>query len=378
MRVSGGSLVSTFAVGVLVVAVVVVVDGFPLAPRRTFRSSSRTWLQADGTDPTTTGRRRSSRAPRDRTTSEGPTTKLPPRERRPIKKVEPFDGKALTAEQSPNEDAPPLDLEALLESSSLSSSSSSSPLRCLAEGALKFQNEIKDHPPFRFHSLNDLFGADLQLSETFNQDSQFRQELRMAIREDIFDTPPYYERLSEKARGLLLLSDSSLEGSWRMPETTMDRMKRTTDLLRATLGDQAPTGDELINAIGNLCGSKPSTHFIDIFGVQDRKINHSWHLDAGRSPEEDSRTVLWGFPPEDNYSGCGVFSHIVPLQRECFAPEGHPRNEPVLFAGTLVDDSESIVRPRYQPGRELISYRDVDVLHSAPDVTYRMSIMRFM
>ena len=301
-------------------------------------------------------------------TSEGPKTKRIPRERQT--KTEQFDGKALTAAQQDNEAAPALDLEALLYSSS-----SSSPIRCVTDGVLNFQRAITDHPPFRFYSLDDLFGTDLQFSETFNTNFQFRHDLRMAIRQDIFDTTPFYEGLSEKARGFLLLPDSSLEGSWRMPET-MDRMKRTTDVLRATLGEDAPTGDEFMKAIGNLCGSKPSTHFIDIFGVQDRKINHSWHLDAGRSPE-DSRTVLLGFPPEDNYSGCGVFSHIVPLQIECFAPEGHPRSEPVLFAGTL-DQQEYIVRPQYKPGRELISYRDVDVLHSAPDVTYRMSIMRFM
>lgn len=50
--------------------------------------------------------------------------------------------------------------------------------------------------------------------------------------------------------------------------------------------------------------------------------------------------------------------------------------EPVLFAGSVPE--EFIVRPIYEPGKEIIRYRDVDVLHSAPDVTYRTSIMRFM
>ena len=88
-------------------------------------------------------------------------------------------------------------------------------------------------------------------------------------------------------------------------------------------------------------------------------------------------TVLWGMPPEDNYEGCGVFSHVVPLENECRAPETQPRSmEPVLFHGMI--DEEHIVRPCFAPGRELLRYRDIDVLHSSPDVAYRASLMRFM
>ncbi len=279
-----------------------------------------------------------------------------------------FDGKALTSIQASNELAPPVDLQTELVAAS------SSTIRCMASGDLQFQNQIQEQPPFDFCSLDDLFGYNLGFSEKFNSDSQFRHELRMTIRQDIFDTTPFYANLSEKAARVLLLPDSSLEGSWRMPET-MDRMKKTTRVLQLALGDGAPTGDEFFQAIGRLCGSKPSTHWIDIYGVQDRKINHSWHLDFGQSPE-DSKTVLLGFPPEDNYVGCGVFSHIVSLKQECMAPMDHPRMEPVLFAGTV--DEQYIVRPIYKPGQELIFYRDIDVLHSAPDVTYRTSIMRFM
>jgi hypothetical protein len=321
------------------------------------------------TGPKAEGQRRPSRrsSPDGSAAGGGPKPRRAPRQR-PQDSVSKFDGKALTTAQPSNEEAPPLDLESTL-------SSSSPPIRSMVPGDLQFENEIiQEHSPFGVCSLDDLFGAELGFSKTFNSDSQFRQELRMAIRQDIFDTTPYYANLSEKATSVLLLPDSSLEGSWRIPET-MDRMPKTTLVLQTALGDQSPTGDEFFQAIGNLCGSKPSTHWIDIFGVQDRKINHSWHLDAGQSPE-NSRTVLLGFPPEDNYVGCGVFSHVVSLQRECTAPKDHPRMEPILFAGTV--DEDYIVRPRYEPGRELIFYRDIDVLHSAPDVTYRTSIMRFM
>jgi hypothetical protein len=73
----------------------------------------------------------------------------------------------------------------------------------------------------------------------------------------------------------------------------------------------------------------------------------------------------------------GCFTHVLPLTHEHHAPHGHTQNEPVLFHGITVPD-ESIVRPCFGPGKELLVYRDIDVLHSAPDVTYRTSVMRFM
>lgn len=347
-------------------------EGFSLLPPSSTPSNIRSQfscLYAETTGPKAAGRQRppSSRSRGDRVGSDSTTVRRSPRERKTASSENLFDGKALTAAQLDQEKtAPALNLKEQL--------SDRDDFRCMADGDLKYGDEIENQPPFQFHSLDDLFGTELGFSETFNTDTQFRQDLRMAIRQDIFDTTPLYENLSEKAASFLLLPDSSLEGSWRMPES-MDRMQLTTQVLKSKLGEKGPTGDEFMKSIGELCGMKPSTHFIDIFGVQDRKINHSWHLDCGRSPD-DSRTVLLGFPPEDNYDGCGVFSHIISLQSECLAPMGHARNEPILFSGTTGD--EYIVRPRYGPGREIISYRDVDVLHSAPDVTYRTSIMRFM
>jgi hypothetical protein len=243
----------------------------------------------------------------------------------------------------------------------------------MSEG-IQFDQAVKT-PAFKFMSLDDLFGKDVGFSAKFNSDAKFREDLRSAIRRDIFDSTPFYANLSEKAASVLLLPDSSLEGSWRMPES-MDRMNKTTAVLAEALGESAPTGDELMKTLGDLCGCRPSTHFIDIYGVQDRAIGHSFHMDFGKSPLNTTQTVLWGWPREDDYDGCGVFSHVIPLEKECWAPENHPRMEPVLFAGSF--EETNIVRPRYQPGRELLIYRDVDVVHSAPDVTYRTSVMRFM
>jgi hypothetical protein len=199
------------------------------------------------------------------------------RQERPLE--EEFDGKKMTALQDANENAPALNLESVLLSDNN--------VRCLTEG-LRFESKAKD-PAFTFMSLDDLFGEGVGLSEKFNSDVLFRQDLRSAIRQDIFDTTPFYANLSEKAASVLLLPDSSLEGSWRIPET-MDRMKKTTEVLSAALGEAAPTGDELFRAISRLCGTKPSTHFIDIYGVQDRKISHSFHLDFGKSPESTTQT----------------------------------------------------------------------------------------
>lgn len=131
-----------------------------------------------------------------------------------------------------------------------------------------------------------------------------------------------------------------------------------------------------MDTIGNLCGDEPSTHFIDIVGVKDRKLNHSWHQDTGKSTPRNARTVMWGFPAVDGYKGTGVFSHVVKLDREHVAPKGHPPQQPIVFRGAV--NENYIVRPLYQRGRELLIYRDVDVIHSAPDVTYRSSVMRFM
>lgn len=238
-------------------------------------------------------------------------------------------------------------------------------------------------------SLDSLFPErpDLKLSETFSSSSMFRLSVRRAMREDVFDTTPQYANMSDKARKMLLLPDSSLQGSWNCQSLNANvtegeaepnslRMTKLTAVLSTHLGPNAPTGDEFMQAIGNLCGPNPSHHWIDIVGVLHRRIPHSWHQDTGSSPN-NLHTVLLGFPAEDHYDGPGVFSHNVKLTRERLADPGHPPNEPVLYP-TLEVDQDYVVRPRFCRGKELLLFRDVDVLHSAPDVAYRASVMRFM
>lgn len=198
------------------------------------------------------------------------------------------------------------------------------------------------------------------------------------MREDIFDSTPTYSGMSEKARRILLLPDSSLQGSWRC-ETEGDelRMKKLTEVLKSNLGETAPTGDEFMEKIGSLCGSKPSTHWIDIVGIVERYIPHSWHQDTGRSHNGNTFTVLLGFPKNDNYDGVGVFSHAVKLKYERVAADDHPLNEPVVYPNLSIDE-KYVVRPTFTRGREILLFRDVDVIHSSPDVAFRASVMRFM
>mmetsp|Transcript_14716 Transcript_14716/g.21603 ORF Transcript_14716/g.21603 Transcript_14716/m.21603 type:complete len:202 (-) Transcript_14716:67-672(-) len=201
---------------------------------------------------------------------------------------------------------------------------------------------------------------------------------------------------------MMLDDDSSLQGTWNCvprsitPEQLVEfggslpiRMTRLTKVLKEKLGSDAPTGDEFMMKMGGLCGVEPSAHWIDIIGVKDRSVSHSWHQDTGVSygNSDDSEstfssdmgckyTVMLGFPLEDEYVGTGVFSHAIKLDIEHLAPQDHNTNEPVLFEGTAGE--EYIIRPEFGRGKEIIRYRDVDVLHSAPDVVHRQSVMRFM
>ena len=94
------------------------------------------------------------------------------------------------------------------------------------------------------------------------------------MREDVFDSTPSYLKLSPKARQMLLLPDSSLQGSWKCQQKDdFIRMKKLSKVLRDAFGTQAPSGDEFMNSIGALCGDNATTHWIDIVGVLDRRID---------------------------------------------------------------------------------------------------------
>ena len=358
-----------------------VVSG-PKADPGTFASRRRR-----SSSPSTLGRRRPAKSTagtgRRRTPAPVPgqyavaTKRAPHQYDHRKEEARPFvDGRTEIALQRPNEDAP---------------------VFSLPEGTAPGENgNIISHDHIKTTSLDDLFPG-LSFSDMFASSSEFRADLRSAMREDIFDSTPAYFQMSEKARKMLLLPDSSLQGSWKCQggrwerkgstdstngkgdtcTGTDHRMKKLTQVLSKYLGEGAPTGDQMMDTIGALCGSNPSTHWIDIVGVQDRRIPHSWHQDTGRSPNGTTMTVLLGFPPEDDHDNVGVFSHCIKLERERFALEEHPTNEPIVYPSLEVEE-KFIVRPKFAKGREIIFYRDVDVLHSSPDVAWRASVMRFM
>jgi len=326
--------------------------------------------------------------------------------------IEVFDPKKLTNLQKSNADAPPLDLQSISSirlRSSVDDSTSRGKTMIESDDSRNNGQPI-GHNHFEQLSLDHLF-PNLNFSEKFCTDQSFRDGIRHAMRNDIFYSTPAYANLSPKVAELMLDDDSSLQGSWNCiplqnreldveekmgneehdipPSPPPLRMARLTSVLRKTLGPNAPSGDEFLMNIGCLCGVHPSNHWIDIIGVKDKIVSHSWHQDTGRSYDDDDDgdddnatldnscyTVMLGFPLVDGYVGTGVFSHAIKLSKEQLAPLGHNFNEPVLFEGTA--EEKYIVRPVFEQGKEILRYRDVDTLHSAPDVVYRKSVMRFM
>jgi hypothetical protein len=84
--------------------------------------------------------------------------------------------------------------------------------------------------------LDDLFPG-LDLLGRFCSDGSSRTAMRDAMREDVFESSLGYATMSEKARRMLLLPDSSLQGSWRRGGGRNDGapMRRLTGMMRVHL-----------------------------------------------------------------------------------------------------------------------------------------------
>ncbi|OEU11428.1 hypothetical protein FRACYDRAFT_246015 [Fragilariopsis cylindrus CCMP1102] len=237
--------------------------------------------------------------------------------------------------------------------------------------------------------------------------------------------PPIYNYMSSEQRYDELSKNKPLIGYWRKQQQnnknnnqssnhdekssapTTVRFTEITKVLNQYLGGDEtnnnaaiPTGDEFINAIGSLCNSTADEnndndndndndtpyHWTDVVGVaatQNNKMGdktkHAWHQDYGHlqpqqqsSPTNDGQNnkkeqyhlnnkhVFLGFPYENNYHGTGVLPHIIKLKYEQWSTV-----EKSIFYTTATSEIEIII------------FRDIDVLHSSPDIQYRSSIMRF-
>ncbi|EJK56706.1 hypothetical protein THAOC_23351, partial [Thalassiosira oceanica] len=119
---------------------------------------------------------------------------------------------------------------------------------------------VEEGSHIQSYSLDELFPEAGEFSRKFCSSNSFRSAMRHAMREDVFDSTPSYSGLSEKARRMLLLPDSSIQGSWNCKQFTSEdgqcRMKKLTEVLKEYLGeDVAPSGDEFMETVGALCGS---------------------------------------------------------------------------------------------------------------------------
>jgi hypothetical protein len=325
--------------------------------------------------------------------------------------------------QKPNEDATPYKNDLLR---------AMTPLLEMDADATKGQlsRVIIRHPHFQFYSLDDVF-PHTNMSRLFNTNTAFRDQLRAAIRYDMmFGKGSVYNNNNmddEAQKHAELAQQKPMIGLWKVDNVVVDdddqdhddhdnandnsiRMKQTTTVLRnflensccfdglddATAAPIIPTGCEFLERIGSLSMSTVAPfHWTEVVGVaatqnggrNNEKTDHAWHQDYGcleTTSDCDCNCnnyhVFLGFPCQDNYHGTGVLPHLVPLKYEQWATRKdtahHLHKKPIFYHHGPIPE-ENIVRPWYAPGREIIVFRDVDVLHSTPDIQYRSSIMRF-
>lgn len=212
-------------------------------------------------------------------------------------------------------------------------------------------------------SLDELFGS--RLADAF-EGIDFRDRLRMAGRQDL-----------ATSRALVSDRSTSVQGTWRVA---------SYDALDDVLSPFSITGRQFVHTLGSLSlpdinASACADHFMDIVGIRDRWLPHSWHQDMhGRSSQ---LTVMLGFPAGDfdpNEGTTGVFSHVARLSHLMTVQTS--TIGPLDFQSTdfAVDDLPEgvIIRPRFQRGQEILVYSDAAVIHSAPDLAHRESIWRIM
>ena len=173
--------------------------------------------------------------------------------------------------------------------------------------------------------LEELFPG-TGLADLFDEDGAFRTELRRAARDDMFvPNPKFSDAANEQIKDL----KASLMVGWRHSPTQFESLTR----LFEARGLAPLDGPAFMGRIGALVsGSSVSGSLIDIVGITNKRIRHSWHQDNGL---EGQITVMLGFPPEDRYEGPGVFRSALPpaqpsrlIIMAAITPSTHPRSAP--------------------------------------------------
>lgn len=240
---------------------------------------------------------------------------------------------------------------------------------------------------YKFYGLDDVFPdcvtpAGKSLGELWDEDEGFRAAVRIAGRKDMFSPP---ENSSQKKLQVLKMLQldmtSTASGRWDKKDNfrflddaflryelplTGEGFVRTV----ASLSPASSTSDSSSCGCGCLCGS-----FLDISTAYTKPQNYAWHHD---SHNDEQVTVMLGFPRCNGFQGINLFSHFttdIPASLKALR-EGSNSSSPLIFEDEI--EGEMILKPIYERSKEIFCYFDGGVLHSAPDVTDRCGVWRFM
>lgn len=237
---------------------------------------------------------------------------------------------------------------------------------------------VPEQPPrFAYYGLDELYPEAPGLVKAFNCDAEFRHRIREVMREDLFrPVPKLSEEMNCELRDLFTdlakphvkapLTETGEDGRCclrPLPHLTEEFAARGLAL----------TGEAFVERLLQLGALTDSGRFSDLVGKAH--TGHRWHQDHG----EDRYTVMLGFPPESNFAGEGVFSHVIRLSHPLRLPkttDGWTSGTPIVV--NFPAPEEFIFRPIYRPGQEVIVYKDSACLHSSPDTMNREGLWRFM
>ena len=133
---------------------------------------------------------------------------------------------------------------------------------------LQFEKIENEH--IKFYGFDNLFPTS-NLGEVFDLDNDFRTAIRIAVRNDyfIFDSS-----LSEEANSVIRDPRSTLMSNW------INHSKEYNNLSKIFLEYNITniSGDVFMRTMTALCGESPHLFgsWIDILGIKNRKISHSW------------------------------------------------------------------------------------------------------